>query len=184
MVAGEASRVIRASGRVVVAPTNLATAYPYGGTEVGLTRACVLQPLGTGFRIVSEGLGEATDVLEASNEYVFACLLRGWDDDAIESFFAGGYREGLVAKRATWSAPGTTTPGESALNRALKVLFVPDDVLHVPAVLVYRGVPDWGPNAALAFQRREELGLPLALDCLRDNLGRIVSVGILADLEL
>ena len=165
-------------------PTNLAIAYPYGGVEVGLTRACALLPLGTGFRVFSEGLGEASDVLEPAHEFVFTCFLRGWDDDAIETLFIDGYREGTVSKRAVWSAPGVAVPGSSALPRAVKLLFVPDDVAHVPAVLVYRGIPDWGTNAALAFQRREELGIPLAIDCIRDALGRIVTVGILVDLSL
>lgn len=184
MTSGTVARTIRAPGRLVVAPTNLATAYPYGGTEVGLTQLCVLQPKGVPFRVVAEGLGEATDVLEANNEFVFACFLRGWDDDAVAQFLSGGYAAGSTSKHAVWSVPGTVTPGASALSRAKVLLYVPDDVIHVPALLIYRGVPDWSLGAEVALQRRSEVGLPIAVDCIRDANDNILSLGMLADLSL
>lgn len=184
MVAGDVSRVIRAPGRVVVNPTDLSTTYPYGGTEIGKTRLCVLQSLGTAFRVESEGLGEATDRLESSNHFVFSCFVRGWDDDAIAKFFSGGFTTGATSGHAVYSEPGTTTPGASALGRSVSLLYVPDDLIHVPALLIYRGVPDWTDGAELAFQRGSELGLPIALDCLRDFNDRILSMGMLADLSV
>jgi hypothetical protein len=184
MAAENAARIIRAPGRLVVAPSNLSAAYPYGGTEVGKVRLAVLQALGTNFRVVSEGLGEATDVLEASNEYVFACFLRGWDDDAVQQFYGGNYTAGTVSGHAVFDEPGTTTPGASALSRGKIVLYVPDDVVHVPSVLIYRGVPDWQAGAEFAMQRGEEVGLPVAIDCLRDANDNILRVGVLADLSL
>lgn len=184
MVAGNVAQVIRGSGRLVVGPTNLSAAFPYGGTEVGKTHSCALLPLGTGFRVLDEGLGEASNVLEASNEYVFTCFVRGWDDDAVQLFLSDGQTQGSTTKHRTWSAPGSVTPGASALGRALKVLYVPDDTTHVPAVLIYRGVPQWQDGATLAWQRGEELGIPIALDCIRNSANRILSVGRLADLTL
>ena len=184
MAAGSASRTIKAPGRVVVNPTDLSTAYPYGGTEVGRTNAAVWLPQGTMFRVESEGLGEATDVLEANNRCAFACFVRGWDDDAIAKFFSGNYTAGSVSQHAVFSEPGTTTPGQSALSRAVILLYVPDDVIHVPAMLVYRGVPEWTDGAELALQRGSELGLPVTLDCIRDTNDNILSVGRLADLSL
>lgn len=184
MAAGNVARIVRAPGRLVVNPTDLGAAYPYGGTEVGKSNLCVLQPRGTGFRVEAESLGEATDVLESSNEYVFACFLRGWDDDAVAQFLSGGFTAGAVSKHAVWSEPGTTVPGASALDRALILLYVPDDLLHTPAVLVFRGVPDWNEGSELAFQRGDELGLPIAFDCIRDTNDHILSVGRLADLSL
>lgn len=184
MVAGRTSQIVRGSGRVVLNPTDLEAAYPYGGVEVGLTREVALTPLGTGFRVMSEAFGEATDVLEASNEFVFACVVRGWDDDAVELLLSDGQAAGATTRRRTWSSPGIVTPGASALDRAVSLLYVPDDSLHVPACLIYRGIPSWADSAELFWQRRAELALPIALDCLRDARDRILSVGMLADLEL
>lgn len=184
MVAGTAARTLRGSGRLVLGPTNLSNPYPYGGVEVGRTKAVSLQPLGQGYRVISEALGEASDILEASNEFVFSCFVRGWDDDAVELLLSDGEEEGPASQHRVWGSPGAVTPGASALPRAVVALYVPDDLIHVPAVLVYRGVPAFLDGAALAWQRNEELGIPIALDCMRDAAGRIVSVGLLADLEL
>lgn len=184
MVAGNVARVIRAPGRLVVDPTDLDDAYPYGGTEIGKSRLCVLQPLGTSFRVECEGLGEATDVLEANNRWVFSCQLRGWDDDAIQKMLAAGYETGATSGHTGFFVPGSATPGESALSHAVKLLYVPDDVIHVPAVLIYRGVPDFSDGAEIAFQRGEELVVPLTVDCFRDANDNILRVGRLADLSL
>jgi hypothetical protein len=51
-------------------------------------------------------------------------------------------------------------------------------------VLIYRGVPDWSEGAEFAFQRQEELGIPLAVECIRNSDGKILSVGRLVDLTL
>ena len=185
MAAGSASRVLRAPGRLVVDPSNLALNYPYGGTEVGRTRLVVLQMLGTGFRVESEGLGgEASDVVESTNRFVLSCFLRGWDDAAVERFFARNYTQGAVSGHAVFAEPGNAEPGRSALARAVSLLYVPDDAVHAPSVLIYRGVPDWSEGAEVAYQRGEELGIPLAVECVRSTTGKILEVGRLVDLSL
>lgn len=184
MVAGSSSRTIRAPGRLIANPTDLSDSPTYGGTELGKTRAVALLPLGSSYRVECEGLGEASDILEGDNNYVFSCFLRGWDRDAIEVLFAGGYAEGGTTKHAVWSEPGTRTAGQSALGRAAIFLFVPDDTIHVPAALIYSGVSDFADGAELAFQRDEELGLEVGIVCMRSAAGKILSVGRIADLSL
>ncbi len=184
MAAGNVGDILRNPGRVVVNPTNLSNAYPYGGSEIGKTRGVVLQPLGSGFRIEAEGLGEATDVLESRIEYVVGFVLRGWDKSALQLLFSGGYAAGAVSQRPVWSEPGNVTPGQSAYSRGVSLLFVPDDPVNVPALLVYHGVPGWPEGVEVALQRGEEFAFAVALDCLRDSNGNILAVGILADLSL
>lgn len=185
MAAGTASRVIRSPGRVILGPTNLASPPNYGGTEIGLTRLCVLQPIGSqGFTVRSESLGEPTDILEGSNEFVFSCLCRGMDDDAMALLFPDRYSVGSVSKHAVFSVPGANVPGASALSRAVKLLYVPDDVVNVPSLLIYRGVPDFAEGAEVAFDRREELGFPIAIHCLRDANNLTLKIGRIVDLSL
>ena len=184
MAAGSASRVIRAPGRLVASRTDLGLSYPYGGTEVGKTRLELLTSFGTAVRVESEGLGgEASDILERSNRWSFSCFLRGWDDDAVEKFFATNYIQGAASGRALFREPGIRAPGGSALVRALKLLYVPDD-LNNPAVVMYHGVPDWSDGAELAFQRGEELGIPLTVELLRGATEKIVEVGRIVDVSL
>lgn len=185
MAVGRASRTVRGAGRVVIGPTDLSTTYPYGGTEVGLSMGCALLPLGRPYRVESEGLGEATDILEADNQYVFSCILRGWDDDAVEKLLSGGFIAGGTTRHATWEEPGTKTPGASSIPRAVILLYVPDDLIRNPALLAYRAIPDWTDGAELAFQRTTELGLPLAFDLLRGATpAKLFTVGRFPDLSL
>ena len=185
MASGDVSKVLRAPGRLVVNPTDLDLDYPYGGTEVGKTRLVVLTSFNTSVRIECEGLGnEPSDILERTSRYVFSCFVRAWDDDAIELFFARNFVQGAVTGHSLLREPGTRVAGASALDRALRMLYVPDDLTSNPAVMIYRGVPDWSENAELAFQRQEELGLPLAVECVRGETDKIIEVGRLADLSL
>jgi len=188
MVAGNVARVIRAPGQISIGPTDLSTAgsnNAYGGTLIGKTNGVVLQPMGTPFRVESEALGEATDILEPNKRWVFSCFVRGWDDDAVEKMFSSAnYAAGGTSQHAVYSEPGTRVPGESAIGRAVILLYVPDDIIHVPALLLYRGIPEWAEGGEVMFQRGQELGIPLTVDCLRDGNGNLLSMGRISDLSL
>lgn len=186
MAAGSVARVLRAPGRLVVG-ANKAFAendYPYGGTEVGKVSQVAIQPIGVPFRVQYESLGEVGDVLEANKQYLFGCFLRGWDDDAVQRFLTGGYEIGDETQHAVFHEPGARVPGRSAYGRAIVLTYVPDDQIRVPAVHIYSGIPIWTENAELAFQRAEELGIPISVECLRDSGGDILRIGRLPDLAL
>ncbi len=184
MAAGNAARTIRNVGRLVVGPTDLSAAYPHGGTEVGRTKLVVLQSFGEQYRIQGEGIGRATDVLEADKRWTFSCFLRGWDNDAVDLLMNDGDSVGGTSRHRVWSAPGSTTPGASALARAQILLYVPDDILHNPAVLVFAAIPQWSPGAEIAFQRGTEYGIPLSAECFEDGNGNTLEIGRLSDLSL
>jgi hypothetical protein len=92
--------------------------------------------------------------------------------------------QGSVTGHSLLREPGNRVAGASALSRAVSMLYVPDDPISNPAVLIYEGIPDWSENAELAFQRQEELGLPISVECVRNGSGNILEVGRLADLSL
>lgn len=186
MAAGNVAQIIHASGRVVADPTlNLANSeYPHGGTELGLVMSTAIQPLGTSFRVQSEGLGETTEILEGDNRYVVAMFFRGMDDDAQAKLFPGAYSVGAETRHAVYSEPGTRTPGQASTDRALTLLFVPDDVVNVDGFILYSAIPDFQDGAELFFSRDQEFGFPIAFECLRDKNDRILSIGRLADLTL
>ena len=184
MAAGNVARIIREPGRIVVNPTIPGGAYPYGGVEIGKSNRCALLSQGTPFRVEYESLGEVGDVLEANKRYAFSCFLRGWDDDAVEQCLAGSYEAGSVSQHATFTEPGTRVPGSSALTRSVVLVYVPDDPINVPGLVIYRGIPDLIDGAELALQRGSELGIEMGVECLRDTSGRIFKFGRLADLQL
>lgn len=186
MATGSAARTIKAPGRLVVNPSgNLATgSFPYNGTAIGRVKGCALRPLGTRFPVDCEALGEITEILEENNRYNFLCILRGWDDDALEVLRPDNYLRDAASQHAMMNIPGDSLPGSSTLQNAVRVLFVPDDAERVPGVLLYRAIPDWQDGAELAFQRAAELVLPMVFECLRDDEGRILSVGLIQGMVL
>lgn len=184
MAAGASSQTIRATGRWVVNPTDLATAYPHGGVEVGRSQSVVMQPLGVPYVIESEALGAPTDVLEPANRFVVSFFLRGWDDEAVEQFLANGQSVGSLTGRAGWDAPGSSAPGSSALGRSVSMLFAPRDTNHAPAMLIRRGVPHWTPASELAWSRNDELGIPITVECLPDTSGQTLTIQRLEDITL
>lgn len=186
MAAGNASRIIHAPGRLVVNPTDVVQlAYPHGGTEVGRTKAVALVSTTTPFLVECEGLGgEPSDILEQTRRMVFGCMLRGWDDDAVEKLFADNFSQGSNTGHAVMREPGNKVGGASALARAVSLLFVPDDPVHVPGFIAYRAICYWSEGAEIAWQRGTELGIPLAAECIRGATGSIAEIGRLHDLTV
>lgn len=185
MAAGKVSRILRGPVKIVVGPTDLSDADPYGGTEVGLSNQVALTPLGETVRIENEGLGEATDILHPNNRWLLTCFMRGADDKARELFFLGNYSNGQTTQHGVFSAPGLKNPGESMLAESSRViLLVPENLIDMDALIIYRGIPMWSDDAEIAFQKKEEFGIPLAIDCLRDSNNNILRLGRLADLSL
>lgn len=184
MTAGASIDAIRAPGRLVLNPTGpfLDGTYPYGGTEIGQINACAFITAGGGPRIECEGLGEASDVLEGANRTLVTFELRGWDDDAVENLFSGGYTAGASTKRARWGMPGSRLPGQSAVGRAVALLFVPDNPTVAPGWIAYSGIPTFQTAGEIMFMRSQPLQLPVALECLRDSSGRTIEIGPLEDL--
>lgn len=180
------TRVIRAPGTVIASPTSLTAGAngEYGGSIIGTTRAVALAPLGTPYHVECEGLGGLSDILNGDSRYAVNLFLRGWDQSAVAKLLAGGYSAGSVTKNAVWVAPGTKTPGGTALGTALVWLIVPDDTHNHPALIVRAGIPDFADGAELAFQSGEEFGLNMSIECVRNSSGKILDLGHLADLSL
>lgn len=177
--------ILRAPGRIVINPTNMAADPPFGGVFAGRAMdVALVESGGPGRSIVSELLGETTEILEPNNATSFACFLRGWNDEAVEQFLANGYAEGDETRRAGYSSPGNRTPGQSALDRAVKLVFVADNPVDGISLLIHRFVPFWDAEAQLRWSRRDEFGIPLRGECLRGANGRIYDLKRLADLTL
>lgn len=184
MASGSSSRIIRSPGKIVVGPTNLSTAYPYGGIEIGQARVVTLSISGVDYRVQSEGIGNIGDVLSGPKRVVFSCFLRGWDDSAIKELWSEGYTLGSVSGHSVWSYPGTSLVGSSRLSVGKVILFVPNNTVAHPAVLIYRGIPDWSDSTEIAFSLKDEMGLPLVVECVQSSSGKVVQSGRIVDLSL
>jgi len=192
MVAGNSSRIIHYPATVVVDPTDLATPgtdNAYGGTLVGKTMDLGLQSVGDDpLPLWGECYGEPLDYLEGSNAFLLGMLLLGYDDDAVAQFMPSGYAAGATTGHAKFTEPGNRTPGQSALEsgnaRDVALLILPEDTIHVPALIVYRAIPDWTPAATIAMERRTKFGLPMTFTCLRNASGNIYQWAMIDDMDL
>lgn len=188
MVAGNVSSVIRNAGKLVIGPTDLTAADPYGGTEIGLMNAAVLTPLGVPRVIWNEGLGEPTDILEGSNDHLFTCFLRGADDNVKTLLLKGWRSAGSVTQHGVITGPSSRTPGQSMIDHSnVVLLFVPENLIDHDAMIMYRAIPWWTESAEIAFQKREEFGIPLSFRLLRNAASpqpHTFQIGRLPDLSL
>lgn len=186
MAAANEGRIIRAPGRLIVNPTEaFATSeFSHGGVEIGDSRLVLFVPAGSSFIVWNEALKAPTDELEAGNLWEMRFFLRGWDDDAIQWLMSGNYTTGEESRHAVVEIPGPRLPGQSALDRSVVIAFVPFDPENVPGVVVYNGVPHWGEAQEIAFQRGEELGIPMLVNCFHNSSGTIARLGRVADLAL
>lgn len=184
------SRVIRAPGRLVVDPIDAFAEgsplgqRPYGGTPIGRVMACVLRNTESPYEVETEALGEVTEVLQSGSRWWFFGFLRGWDRDSLQQLFPDNYEEGAISQHATFLSPGQQQAGAPSTHRCKKIVFVPDDPVLTPGVVLYSALPAFAPNAEIAMQRQTEFGIPLSLRCMRDAQGRHLAIGRLVDLPL
>ena len=189
MAGGSVPGLLKIPGRLVVNPTTsfATTSYPYGGTEIGRANQCALQSFGTPFPVWYESLGRAGDILSGDIRFVFSCFLRGWDDDAIELMLSKGYAEGSTTRHSQYSEPAEV-PGQTILGRGVRLVYVPDDTVHAPALIIYHGIVEFQESAPVSWQRSAEHGLPVTVECLDDAdydaAPKIWKAGRLADLAV
>lgn len=192
MVAPAAAQIIHYPAKVVVDPTDLSTPgtdEAYGGTMVGKVQELGFQSVGEDpFGLWAECYGEVIDYLEGANQFLMGMLMLGYDDDAVAQFAPGGYTAGATTGHAKLTEPGSRAPGQSALEasnaRDRTILILPEDTIHVPALILYRAVPDWTPAATIALERGSKFGLPLTFTCMRNASGNIYQWAMIDDMDL
>lgn len=162
MASPDLNEVLNAPGRLVWNPTNLATAFPHGGSALGSTRQSLLQRTDVRSEIRDEAFGqEVSEVVWCGENWVMATILRQYDADAVATVFPNT-STGTVAKRKIVSGSTTSTnrPGLLLSANAGKLLFSPLDPDRVPAVLFYKAIPltDETLRINLALDKRLEYG--------------------------
>lgn len=186
MVTREEAKLVRAPARIVIGITQEPAngVYPFGGKEIGKVKQVRFASSSTPLTVIHEGSGEIGEMLEAPNRYIFACYLRGHDNDALKALFGVRASVGSQTGHQVVLFPSLVSPGKSAIGRGVKVLVVPDDPVNVDALLIYQAVPDLQEGAEMSFSRNEELGFPMRFECIRDTFGRVAAIGRLQDLKL
>jgi hypothetical protein len=173
-------------GRLVKDPTNLAIAYPYGGTELGLTTAMIFKPGIQSRQHGAEEFGgaivESTYVGEVAT---FCCALRGFDADALARVFPNVVTGAATGKTGvSASAGGANLPGYRMSGKAFKLLWVPDDTVENHGLLIYNAIPGVEETAELALSISEEFGIPVFFMASPDASKRLYQMAAFDDLAL
>lgn len=183
MSAPAARAVVHAPGRLVVGPTDLTLAFPYGGTALGLSAEVTFRPgLRTRSVRAEEFGGETIEVIYAGETAVLGALVRGWDSDALQRAWLNT-TAGVSGERYA-EYPGTSRAGTLASSRSVVLLFAPRDEDRTPALILYRALPLVDEAAALRFSFRDELVVGTLWQGIRDASARVYRIGRLEDLAL
>tara|TARA_R110000824_G_scaffold89186_1_gene218907 strand:+ start:1385 stop:1939 length:555 start_codon:yes stop_codon:yes gene_type:complete len=184
MGVADSGKVLRVGGRLCINPTNLATAFPHGGTALGMISEAVFQPGLKRYEVTAEEYGgEPIDLVITSETVVFGCLLRGMDSDAWSTSFEDT-TTGSSSGEKVVEYPGATRAGTLASARSVKLLYSPDDIQNDPAILMYSACPILSETAELALAISQEMVVRVVFQGIRDTSGNVYQIGLLEDLTV
>jgi hypothetical protein len=186
MAAPDVDKVERSHATVVKDPTNLAAAYPYGGTELGAFRVLEYEIMSAAFPIpYEEWCGVPGDASEGAEWCIAYGLMRQWDAAALAYFFrntATGSSSG--GKTVHGTAPGTARSGALLSARAAKILIVPGNrTEHEALYMPYAGPIVMG-ESRVAMSILKERNLAVSFMGFPDANGRCYVKAKIADLTL
>lgn len=182
---------LRVPGRLVVDPTDLGVAFPYGGNELGLALAITLgrpERRSPSFRAEELG-GDAYDALYLGEDWFASATLAQWDATTMG---AAGWETAAGSGTLPRSPyPATTAKPPQLLSaRSSKLLFVPEHVVQggtdtdeeALAWILYRAAP--AIEEPIQFTGFASAFLFLAWEGLPDDSGRVGDLGAFGDLSL
>ena len=185
MASSDTRKILKGTHRLILTPTNLSAAFPYGGTEIGIARNMEFRWGARGHtERAEEHGGQAHRRLWTGDWAAMAGVLRSWDSEALASadptYVAGGSGNAIAEYVADddGSRGGRFLTGVAILAVHLK------SPTSQPAALLYNGLPIQNPNEALILSARREGGLHFMSEGALDATGRVYQVGMLEDLTL
>lgn len=185
MAAPNTRNVVKIPGTLVKNPTNLSAAYPYGGTILGEIRAFSFAVQSKHEEITAEEWGDqVVDIVHGGTSVKLSCVLRGFDNDALEAIFpdtevAVPSRERRISWRVDNGRAGTLL---STLSFVL--LFVPKAADRHNAVLMRDAVPVVEDALELLLSQDKEAELPVLFYGRPDANNKVAEVSRIGDMTL
>jgi hypothetical protein len=183
-----ADEIKRIPGTLVVNPTDLSLAYPYGGTVLGVVRAIEID-LGQRVRMVVDegGGGGHVQGIRLGQASALHAVLRSWDKDMVSALFPNTtVVEGLPLQLNQEFGSGVQPPGVFAtdVSATVKLLFAPTAPLHHEGFLLYRAFPHAQEAARMQASLTKEIGVAVSFMGLPDDSTRRHAVGFLERMTL
>lgn len=178
--------ILRVPGRLVKNPTDLAAAYPYGGTELGVVRDIEWSPGIHSEKLHAEEFGLAVGALITHQEGVLAAVLRSWDGDFLSTIFHNIQADefGEIGVLGRVSGSGINRTGYDEFDKGFKLLFAPFAENHHRFLLLHNAVPLVEDTFKLRLTLADEFGLPVMFYAGADAQGRTFTWDIKENIAL
>ena len=178
------AKSLRVPARLCADPTDLATAFPHGGTDLGLVSNIVFRP-NLKSRIVEaeEYGGEVVETIVAGESPILAVFLTGFNNEMTSRVFretAVGSSSGDQVIRYT----STTVAGTLGSAKKFKMLLSPRDTTDHPGLLFYNALPLIEEIAEFRWSIDDSLGVPAVFRGIRDSNGKVYEIAKLEDMSL
>lgn len=186
MSTGDVRNVFRVPGRLSFGATNLATAYPHGGTAIGIVGAKVLRPAIAQYVVTAEEFGgDPIEHIVTGYSWVLTCLLREYDSDVIAKLFPSTSVGSSTGKRVIKHGSGNLAH-PLASNRVMSnLVFTPNDQTKHVGFIMYRALPEVDGSAGLAMALNQNQEIAVAFTSMRkQTAAESMQIGFLADLTL
>jgi hypothetical protein len=175
--------ILRSPGRLSYGATSLATAYPHGGTALGIVRAIAAAPNERFVDVIAEEYGgETVERLFMGQSWTISAILRSFDPAAL-ALVAPNSTTGTVSQERIVTEPGTVRAGHPRATAGVKLVFSPD-APDAPYLVLYRAIPSIEASATLQFGRSVETELAIVFTGARDASGRMIAWGRSEDISL
>lgn len=154
-------RIRRIPGSLCKDPTDLSTAYPHGGTDLGAVRDMVFKPQAKTRGIPAEEFGpQLIDLVLAGENAIFGVVFRDLnDDDWISTVFPSAGTGDSGRALLTGDPASGTRAGTLLSTRSAKLFFSPDSVDQHQGVLIYKALPLPEESAQLQLSIGQEVGV-------------------------
>lgn len=183
------ARAMEVPGRLSFGCTSLSTAFPHGGTEIGLTHEVeVTDDLPRRLLTAEEWGGEVYDAVAGGQNVSLKAVLRAWDDDAVNLWMLNS-SAGTVTQHKVIGVPGTNRAGYQWGGRTTVLVFTPESVIggnddQHPLVVFHKAMPIQARTVRLPLRLGKKWGLEVEIIGIRDSSDRISKVGFRKDLSL
>lgn len=185
MATADPDAIVRVPGRLVLNPTNLAAAFPHGGTALGVTRDQELRPNVKIHEEHAQEWGGATSrLLYCGTRAVFAAVFRSWDADALAHYWPESAAGAVTQERVVAPDVNADSTRAGRFIAGSIVLWSPLAIESAPAVLLFDALPMLDETTRLQLSLKGELGMAVMWACAPGSDGRPYAMGLLADLSL
>ncbi len=168
------------AGRLAYGCTNLATAWPHGGTGLGLVGVCEIVPQQAYRVLTAEETGSAVEVLWLGGDVVAYFTAMGWDNDA-QAVIHPNSDQSSGHTIVKW--PGTDVVVGTPTTTLTNVVFTPWDTTNSRGWIIYKAAP-LPDNQRLRFSAQSFLESPAVLIALPDGSDRLGAMGKFSELTL